>query len=105
MSTAPGGLGQTAHSYAAYEQQFITDLHWLDGLFLKFPDLRCFDAHIRPGKVELITFGGAGVKRDWVHALPPIVVEDSGIYQHQQLVGTTDVLKTGHVTVTVRRPL
>lgn len=103
--TIPGGLGMTAAAYVAYEQQFITDLHWLDGMFMKHPQLRCFDAHIRPGKVELVTFGASGVKRDWVRALPPIVVEDTGLYSHQSQVGTTDVLKTGHITVHIRRPL
>lgn len=99
------GMGETAATYAAYEHQLITDLHWLDSLFMKHQELRCFDAHIRPGKVELVTFGGPGVKRDWARSLPPIVVEDTGIYQHQMLVGATDVLKTGHITVTIRRPL
>jgi hypothetical protein len=103
--TAPGGLGETASAYASHAAQFVTDLHWLDELLLKHPELRCIEARIRPMKVELVTFGGPGVKRDWLRALPPVLVEDTGIYSHQSLIGMTDVLKTGHVTVTVRRPM
>jgi hypothetical protein len=78
---------------------------WAGELFATHPELRGMEAHIRPGRVEIVTFGLNGALRDWTRALPPIVVHDTGLYTSNQLVGVTDVLRTGHCTVTVRRPL
>ena len=103
--TAPGGPGESGKVYDAFALEFTSGLHWLDQLVEKNPTLRITEACIRSGRINITTVGGSGVRRDWIRALPPIVVEDTGIYQHQSLVGMTDVLKTGHVTVTIQRPL
>jgi hypothetical protein len=103
--STPHTPGETSATYLAHAALFDEGVHFLNDLLLKHPELRGTEARIRPGRLEIVTVGGGGVVRDWRRALPPVVVHDNGIWNHVGRCGVTDVLKTGHITVTVERPL
>lgn len=103
MTTMP--YGQTAQAYLAHAALFAEGVHFLDELLTAHPLLHGTEAHIRPGRLDIVTVGGPGIVRDWSRALPPVVVHDTGIWNHVGRCGVTDVLRTGHITVTVERPL
>jgi hypothetical protein len=99
------GPGETSSVYLAHAQLFADGVHFLNELLLKFPELRGTEAHLRPGRLEIVTVGGSGVVRDWTRALPPVVAHESGIWNHVGKCGITKVLRTGHITVTVEMPV
>ena len=102
MSTLP--RGDSANVYHEHSKLFADGVYQLNQLMLLHPLLRAVDAHVRPGRLDIVTIGGAGVVRDWVRALPPVVAQDSGIWSHVGNCGPTRILKTGHITVTVEMP-
>lgn len=99
------GAGQTAEVYAQHAKLFKDNVLFLNQLLILHPNLRGCEAHVKPGRLEIVTVGGAGIVRDWTRALPPVVSHDSGFYQENGFIGITDVLHTGHVHVSIRRPL
>jgi hypothetical protein len=98
------GMGETATVYAARAAQFALDMAWVGQLFTDHPHLRGIEATIKPGHIDITTVGFNGVLRDWDHALPPVIVRDTGFFQLQSGLGIEDILKTGNCTLHCRRP-
>lgn len=101
--TIPGGMGETASAYAAAADLFAQRMIWLGELFTAHPYLRAAEAVIRPAGIEIVTVGYNGVLRDWDHALPPVVVRNTGLFQLHSGLGIEDVLRAGVCTVHVHR--
>jgi hypothetical protein len=97
------GRGETATTYAAAADLFAQRMIWLGHLFSDHPHLRAAEATIRPTSIDLVTVGFNGVLRDWDHALPPVVLRDTGFFPLQSGLGVEDVLRTGVCSVHVHR--
>lgn len=102
----PGGMGETAAVYAAADQvqQFQSHMSWLVALFSHHPELRAVKATVDQGHIDIIAEAAPGVLRDWIRALEPAVHEE-GVYRVHSGLLPEDVLRNGHATVHVRRPL
>ena len=106
LDGAPHGLGETAGTYAAKASidQFTTDMQWLGDLFHRHPELRAVSATVSKGHIDIVAVAEPGVLRNWVRALDP-EVHEKGMYRIHSGLAPEDVLKTGHATVHVRRPV
>lgn len=100
---SPYGQGETAKTYAAAADLFAQRMIWLGDLFTKHPYLRASEATIRPTGIDVVAVGFNGILRDWDHALPPVVLRETGFFPLQSGLGVEDVLRTGVCAVHVRR--
>lgn len=94
---APGGRGETAAVYAAVST--------LSVLFGEHPTLQFKSLTIHEnGHVEILADGIHGVLKSWAHALPEHT-SHPGLVSAFYGAAEADVLESGPITVTVRRPL
>lgn len=102
--SAPGGIGETAGSYAAVAKvdSFSQGMSQLAELFQHHPELRWVQASTDPtGHVDIIVLAGTGILRDWVHALPN-ARRKQDLFSVHSGAAFEDLLIDGPLTVHVR---